>query len=185
MFQVTVTYILNLDSPDTEIARHFNGYREQRSQTRPVVHMWTSRCYLQPTITYLDSKNLPQIRTYTHRFNSYFLDKPGLASNPVYSQSPVIHVPCILTGWVKTLHTRMVLRAVPHPLTLTASVIQGESFFYGPDALPVTKPTAPKHWRQQKFTDKYYSLQVYMWHFLKCFSCSSSSKIWKYTFYSK
>jgi len=58
--------------------------------------------------------------THTHRFNGHFPGKPGLASCPLDSQSPVILILSILTGQAKTLHIDRVIRVVPCTLTLTA-----------------------------------------------------------------
>ena len=78
--------------------------------------------------------------THTDRFNGHFPGKPGLAGCPLNFRSPVILILSILKRQAKTLHTHMVLWAVPCTLTLTtiprgfeAEVITGWMPFLSPN----------------------------------------------------
>ena len=59
-----------------------------------------------------------QVHTHTHRFNGRFPGKPGLASFPFDSQSPIIHILSILMGQAKTFHIR--LDTIPPSLPWTS-----------------------------------------------------------------
>jgi len=56
---------------------------------------------------------------------SHYPGKPGLATCPLDSQSPVILILSILTWQDKTLRTLMVLHTLPHPLTSHYPLSQG------------------------------------------------------------
>jgi len=61
----------------------------------------------------------------THCFNGHFPGQSGSLGRPLilicFEGSLVIVMLNIFTGQAKTLHTHMVLRAVPSPFTLTAT----------------------------------------------------------------
>ena len=59
------------------------------------------------------------IHTYVSGFNGHFPGKPESAACPLDSQSPVI----LIAVQANTVHTHMILWAVPRSLTLTAMTI--------------------------------------------------------------
>ena len=91
---------------------------------------------------------------HTHRFNGHFPGKPGLASCPLDSQSPVILILSILTVRQNssyphdTLDCTLLIYINQHPKGFWSRSI------YRLDALPVAQPTASKYWRLGCFYHK-------------------------------